>query len=180
MKSILFSLFVLALFVAGCDSKQEHEQTKAIEKVQKEVIKKAEEASQKAQELSKEAEQELKETAQNLKEEASQTVENVVDESQAPIEQTKEKVAQATTVQTTTSGKDLFVPCIACHGANGKRKALNSSQVIAGWEVEKTINALQGYKDGTYGGNMKASMVGQVARLSDEDIQKLAQYINTL
>lgn len=67
--------------------------------------------------------------------------------------------------------------CAACHGAKFEKPALGKSQVIAGWDAEKTIKALKGYKDGSYGGAMKAVMKGQVARLSDADIEDLAKQI---
>ena len=70
--------------------------------------------------------------------------------------------------------------CAACHGANGEKAALGKSQIIKGWPVEKTVAALKGYKDGSYGGAMKGVMKGQVARLSDADIQALAEHISKL
>ena len=73
-----------------------------------------------------------------------------------------------------------FAPCAGCHGANGEKAALGKSQVIKGWPVEKTVAALKGYKDGSYGGAMKGVMKGQVARLSDADIEDLAAQISKL
>jgi len=70
-----------------------------------------------------------------------------------------------------------FAPCAGCHGAKAEKPALGKSQVIAGWPAEKTIAALKGYKDGSYGGAMKGVMKGQVARLSDADIEDLAKQI---
>ncbi|CAA6808410.1 MAG: Cytochrome C553 (soluble cytochrome f) [uncultured Campylobacterales bacterium] len=75
---------------------------------------------------------------------------------------------------------DLYKRCIACHGVNGEKKAMNASPVIQGYDENKTISTLKGYKDGTYGGKMKMLMKGQVASLSDEDIKSLASYIKTL
>lgn len=70
-----------------------------------------------------------------------------------------------------------FAPCAACHGASAEKAALGKSQIIKGWAVEKTVAALKGYKDGSYGGAMKGVMKGQVARLSDADIEDLAKQI---
>jgi cytochrome c len=39
------------------------------------------------------------------------------------------------------------------------------------------VAALNGYKDGTYGGPMKGVMKGQVAGLSDADMQAIADMI---
>ncbi len=71
-----------------------------------------------------------------------------------------------------------YASCIGCHGAKGEKKALGKSAVIQGWSVEKTVAALKGYKDGSYGGPMKGVMKGQVMRLSDADIQDLAEQIS--
>jgi cytochrome c553 len=76
-------------------------------------------------------------------------------------------------------GATVFKKCMACHGVNAEKKALGKSAVIAGWEASKTIAALKGYKDGTYGGAMKTLMKGQVASLNDTQIEAVAKYIET-
>ena len=77
-------------------------------------------------------------------------------------------------------GAGLYKACASCHGSNAEKAALGKSQVIKGWDVEKTVAALKGYKDGSYGGPMKALMKGQAARLSDADIKAIAEHISTL
>ncbi|WP_458700666.1 c-type cytochrome [Sulfurospirillum sp. 1307] len=77
-------------------------------------------------------------------------------------------------------GASLYKKCSACHGAKAEKKALNKSHVIQGWDKEKIVSALKGYKDGSYGGAMKGLMKGQVSSYSDEDIQKVAEYISKL
>ena len=59
-------------------------------------------------------------------------------------------------------GATLYKKCAGCHGATGEKKALGKSAVIKGWEAKKTVDALNGYKAGTYGGSMKGLMKGQV------------------
>lgn len=76
-------------------------------------------------------------------------------------------------------GADVYKKCAACHGVNAEKKAMGKSQVIAGWEADKIVTALKGYKDGTYGGPMKGIMKGQVMRLSDADIESVAAHIAT-
>ena len=76
-------------------------------------------------------------------------------------------------------GAALYKKCAGCHGASGEKKALGKSKVIKGWEAEKTVAALQGYKEGTYGGSMKGLMKGQVAPLDDAKIKSIAQFIET-
>ncbi len=75
-------------------------------------------------------------------------------------------------------GAALYKKCVACHGANGEKKALNKSAVIAGWDAAKTEEALKGYKAGTRNINgMGALMKGQVAAYSDADIKAVSAYI---
>ncbi|MFA7084322.1 MAG: c-type cytochrome [Arcobacteraceae bacterium] len=71
-----------------------------------------------------------------------------------------------------------WAPCAACHGATAEKSALGKSQIIQGWEASKIEAALNGYKDGSYGGPMKGVMKGQVARLSEADIKDLAGQIS--
>jgi cytochrome c553 len=90
------------------------------------------------------------------------------------------KIVIATLVGAASLLAASWAPCASCHGANAEKSALGKSQVIQGWSVEKTVEALKGYKDGSYGGAMKGLMKGQVARLSDADIQDLAQQISKM
>jgi len=83
----------------------------------------------------------------------------------------------ASTSLSAMDGAALYKKCAGCHGASGEKKALGKSQVIKGWEVEKTVTALKGYKDGTYGGVMKGVMKGQVASLNDEQIESIAKFL---
>ena len=57
---------------------------------------------------------------------------------------------------------------------------MGKSKVIASMGEDGVKTALHGYKDGTYGGAMKGLMKGQVARLSDAELDSLAKYIATL
>ncbi|BCD67615.1 c-type cytochrome [Nitratiruptor sp. YY09-18] len=88
--------------------------------------------------------------------------------------------AVATTLMA-ADGAALYKKCAGCHGANGEKKALGKSEVIKGWPKEKTVEALKGYKAGTRNVHgMGALMKGQVANLSDADIEALADYIAKL
>jgi len=77
------------------------------------------------------------------------------------------------------SGADIYKKCAGCHGVNAEKKALGKSHIIKDWDAKKIASALHGYKDGTYGGPMKALMKGQVAPLSDADIEAVAKYIES-
>ena len=77
-------------------------------------------------------------------------------------------------------GASLYNKCAGCHGAKAEKKALNKSQVIQGWDKAKLVTALNGYKDGSYGGAMKGLMRGQVAGYDDKQIEEVAEYISKL
>jgi len=80
-----------------------------------------------------------------------------------------------------SDGADLYKQCVACHGINGEKKALNKSEVIAGWDIARTEAALQEYKAGTRNINgMGTLMKGKIAAYSDEEIYAVAEYISTL
>lgn len=129
----------------------------------------------------------------SVSEKVATTTEEVTKEVQKAANTTKEKVTQtvndvAAKVEEVTASKDdlvakgqgLYMKCAACHGANAQNPALGKSQIIKGWEVSKTIDALNGYKNDTYGGAMKGVMKSQVTTLSDNDIKALATFISTL
>jgi cytochrome c553 len=79
------------------------------------------------------------------------------------------------------NGATLYAnKCASCHGKDGKKSALNNSAPIAGWEKERLITVLKGYKDGSYGGKMKAIMQGQSKPLSDQELELLSDYISSL
>jgi len=77
-------------------------------------------------------------------------------------------------------GAKLFAKCVSCHGQNAEKKALNKSNVIQGWSTDKTIAAINGYKDGSYGSSMKGVMKPQVAKLTKAEVQAVAEYISKL
>jgi len=66
--------------------------------------------------------------------------------------------------------------CSACHGANFEKKAMNVSKIVKDLSKDEIVTALKGYKAGK-GGAMKAVMAGQVAKLSDADIEAIATQI---
>jgi len=80
-----------------------------------------------------------------------------------------------------SDGADLYKQCVACHGINGEKKALNRSEIIAGWDTARIETALLAYKAGTRDINgMGRLMKGKVAAYSDEEIHAVAEYISTL
>ena len=86
-------------------------------------------------------------------------------------------IAGALLVATSTLSADAFSKCQGCHGAAGEKKALGKSKVINTFTKAEIVTALNGYKDGSYGGAMKGLMKGQVSSLSDADIKAIAEKI---
>jgi len=120
-------------------------------------------------------------------EEVPKQVQQVKQELQKPTKALKPvKEKRPTTIQRTIApspmktGKKIYKKCAGCHGADGSTKALGKSQVIKGWSAAKAEDALNGYRDGTYGGDMKTLMKGQVSNLSDSDIKLVSDYISKL
>lgn len=75
---------------------------------------------------------------------------------------------------------ELFKTCIACHGQKAQKHAMGKSKIINLLSAKEIKDALLGYKNGNYGGAMKAVMRGQALRLKPQDIEALSHYIPTL
>ncbi len=74
-------------------------------------------------------------------------------------------------------GAALYKKCAGCHGVNGEKVALGKSKVIKDMTKQEIVDAMAGYKNGTYGGAMKGLMLGQVKPLSQSDIEAIAEHI---
>lgn len=71
-----------------------------------------------------------------------------------------------------------YAKCIGCHGQNGEKAALNGkSKIIQDMTKDEIKDAMNGYKNGSYGGAMKNLMIAQVKNLSDADIELIANTI---
>lgn len=78
-------------------------------------------------------------------------------------------------------GAALYKKCAACHGADGKKPALNKSAVIAGQSASELTASLTAYRNGSRNvSGMGALMKGQVGSMSDAQIAALAEYISGL
>ena len=167
---------VVALFLLGCSDD-------TTSSTQEKVLKHVSETSQEVKETVTQAVQDVKEnvveTAKEVQEKSAEVVADVKEETQKAVAEVSEKVAPAPKQE--VDAKKLFTSsCVSCHGVNAEKKALTKSQVIQGWDTSKTIAALEGYKNKTYGNSMKTIMEGKTKNLSDEEIKALADYISTL
>ena len=75
-----------------------------------------------------------------------------------------------------------YATCKACHGVKGETNITtqNKSHVPANLAKADIVKALNGYKDGSYGGVMKNLMKTHVETKTPEQIEVLADYISKL
>ncbi len=83
------------------------------------------------------------------------------------------------------SGKELYAPCVACHGVNGEGNVELASPAIAGQSEDYLVRQLQNYKRGIRGTNPAdtggALMRPMAATLADEAaVADVAAYIASL
>ncbi|MDR2100842.1 MAG: c-type cytochrome [Campylobacteraceae bacterium] len=164
------------------------EAVKKIEDVKDDIAQKGAQTKQGAQEILQKAAnasetvlQKANETLSNI----SKKADEVINEGANTIEGVKQKAddvikAASAPLADADKGKKLFVTCIPCHGTKAEKSAVNQSQIINKWSKEQILKALKGYKDGTYGGKFKATMIPTVKKLSDDDMEQLSTYIVNL
>ena len=120
------------------------------------------------------------EVTQNVEEKAKEVKTEVkVEEKQVEVKIEEPKQVNETATNE-LSAEALFKTCASCHGLKGEKEALGKSQVITGWDKNRVIKALNGYKDGSYGGVMKNLMKTHVETKTPEQIEVLADYISKL
>lgn len=196
MKNILLSSVVAVLLFTGC-TEEKNEEIKSEKTVTTtEKNKNIELIKEKSNEILNSS----KEIAIAVKEETLKAVDNSKEITKDAVEKAKEVsadvVKQANSVakditksidnvienksDTNDNAKALYIKCAGCHGQNGELHALGKSQIINEWDESKIENALLGYKNGTFGGNMKGVMKAQVVNLSEADIKSLATYISKM
>ena len=129
--------------------------------------------------------QKVKEPVTEVKQSVEKTVEvpkkEVVEVPAVVTEVVDKKLAVVKeAAKSSLDGQKIFVACSSCHGKDASKSALGKSKVIKGWGMAKTVEALKGYKAGTYGGAMKGIMKGQALKLSDGEMQAVAEYISKL
>ena len=174
MRKLLLGSAVAVALLTGCgDEKKESTQTTET----KQEIKKDETTAAVVEKTS----EQVKDNSQKI-EEPKETTTTVV--------QTKEKVIIApdkvegevkeVVAETAVDATTLYATCGSCHGQKAEKSALGKSQVIAGWDKQRIIDSLNGYKNGTYGGVMKNIMTGQVNNKTEAEIDALADLISKM
>lgn len=191
----VLSMVAAALLLSGCSDKTKEKAQETANSSAQDASKATQEAKAKAAATMEEAKRQAGEALEDLKKSAQKASESMQKQTDEAVESAKKMGAEAAeavekkagelkkslaaqTVAPTKNGAALFAKCAGCHGADGKTKALGKSPAIAGLEASKVAEMLKEYKEGkrnAYGmGNL---MKGQVASLSDSDIDLLAAYI---
>lgn len=78
------------------------------------------------------------------------------------------------------AGREKFVQCASCHGADGRSTVVPEYPKIGGQTAEYVVNALKAYRDGRRLGTYAAMMTAVAKPLSDADIANLAAYVESL
>lgn len=79
-----------------------------------------------------------------------------------------------------SAGRDKFVQCASCHGADGRSTVVPQYPKIGGQTAAYVVNALKAYRDGRRLGTYAAMMTAVAKQLSDADIANLAAYVESL
>ena len=175
-KLALLSLVAAALILSGCNKKEENTATSSVEVVSSSV-----------HSVSSSAIQEALPGAPLPSSHSASSVQavqkNITDQIASKVKEAKSSAAalSGSVANSAIDAKALFAKCAACHGPDGKRKALGKSAPIAGMPKDELLKKLEGYQAGTlnqYG--MGALMKAQVAGLSKAQLEALAEYISSL
>lgn len=134
--------------------------------------------------VSEKTEEIIENTSKKLKEVANASVatindlqEKVSNKTMQAKEEVEVKIAQTSDID---AGKKVYLKCVACHGRNAEKLPPGGNEIIKDWKAEKIKESLLGYKEGTYGYKMKATMTSLVKTISDEDVENVAYYIESL
>jgi len=198
MKNLtLLSLVAATLLFTACGEKTKEAASDAANKVTEAVkadttsvvdaTKKAatdavESAKAKAAEVAAAAKDEADKMAAAAAEKAAAVSAAAAAKATAAADALKERAAAATeAVSSTPTAPAAYAKCKGCHGADGKTKALGKSAVIAGQDKAALVTAMNEYKAGTRNvAGMGMLMKGQVASMSDADMEAVADYLSQL
>ena len=86
-------------------------------------------------------------------------------------------VALGALLATSSAYAASIAVCAGCHGQNFEKAALGKSKIVKDMSLKEIVDALKGYKKGTYGDTMKELMVKQVAHLKDSELEAMSLLI---
>ena len=197
---ILFSLVAASMLFTACGEKTEkaveetsevvqeavkEDTVSALEAAKKSLADAAEAAKAKAAEMAESAKIEAEKMADAAAEKTAElkaSAEENIAEATTELKEQAEKVSVAASdAMATMTAPAAYAKCKGCHGADGKTVALGKSAVIAGQDKAAIIASLNEYKAGTKNvAGMGGLMKGQVASLSDEDFEAIAEYLSSV
>ena len=90
------------------------------------------------------------------------------------------KLVAAQSAADVAAGREKYVQCASCHGADGRSTVVPQYPKIGGQTAEYVVNALKAYRDGRRLGTYAAMMAAVAKQLSDADIANLAAYVESL
>lgn len=77
-------------------------------------------------------------------------------------------------------GATIYKKCVACHGAKAEKSFNNKVPVLTTLSKEEIVASVKSYKEGANKFGMGAMMKPIANPLSDDDINAVADYIQTL
>ena len=197
MKNItILSIVTASLLLVGCNDEKTkevsdatanaveqtkeaaHDATEATKKALNDAIEATKKATAEAAEATKKAAAEAAEVAKKAAHDAAEATKKVAEDAKVA---TEKAVTDAKDSLVNSAAKVAFEKCAACHGVDGKTKALGKSPKIAGEAKADLIAKINGYKAGTrdeFG--MGKLMTGQVQKMDDASIDAIATYISQL
>lgn len=183
------SILIVGLFtLVGCDSKEVDNSATIAPKTTIQNTQEAKETSspKAIEENATNVATSVQETANKVSNEVAKTTTELEEQLKKSAEETQvrlEKTMQETQavlpkadISTQKSAPAKAKACASCHGNEGEKVALGKSKIMNQLTKQEIIDALKGYQNGTYGGSMKAVMLGQVKNLTPEEIEELAQF----
>jgi len=186
-KLTLLSLLVMSLLIIGCgqdkstETKTDAQSTKTSETVVEKATKAVEAVKESASSAVAKGTEVAKEATKSVAEKATKAVEATKEAAKSAVEKGAEMVKNAKTAIASAQAPASYGKCAGCHGKDGKMKALGKSEIIAGQNKDDLIKKIKEYKAGTRNvAGMGGLMKGQVATLSDGDIEAIATYLSGL
>lgn len=83
--------------------------------------------------------------------------------------------ASAAGAASAAEGREIYGRCARCHGDTGDK----SAHILKGQDKAELLRKLNGYAEGSYGGEKKAVMHNVAKKLSKEDKEAVVSHIET-
>jgi len=184
-KLTLLSIVAATVLFVGCGEETKKAAAEATTTAVAETKAAASSAESATKEVAEKTVKAVKEAGESISDATDKAVEATKEAASGAVDSAKKSVAEAATAVAdaagSSAGADAYKKCAGCHGVDGQTKALGKSAVIAGQSKDDLVAKIGEYKAGTRDvSGMGTLMKGQVASMSDENIQAVATYISTL